>query len=157
MLKIYVKKEEINMSFQTWHIYGYGICTSDIGETTVERIETLLLEAPELKKDIQKYFKEQEISSPEVIDYLEYDQEYRLGLVSLLKEAIEESEEIQLTACEDFEEQIYLLYEPSYPWNVPEKERGLTEKKIKEILMKYVKILTDADIEYDYYSPENGG
>ena len=158
MLKIYDKKKgEINMSFVSWHTYGYGIRTSGIDKISVECVEALVSEAPKFEKNLREYFEEQEISSPEVIDYLEYDQEYRLGIASLLKEVIEEAEEIRFTACDDLQGDKYLLYEPSYPWNLPEKERGLTEEKIKKVLMKYVKILTDADIEYDYYSPENGG
>lgn len=30
------------MSYQTWHIYGYGICVSDITRCTVERLENCL-------------------------------------------------------------------------------------------------------------------
>lgn len=145
------------MSYSTWHDYGYGVCVSDIKAVSVERLQALIHLAPKYERDIQTWLAECEISEPSVDDYLEFDQDYMLGLATMLKEVIEEAEGIRFTACEDCCDKRYLFYEPSYPWHLPEKEKPLTEENIAEILCKYVSILTDEEIPIDYDSAENGG
>ena len=44
------------MSYHTWSVDGYGICTSDI-ETTKERVEKLLQLAPKFNDVIHTQFK----------------------------------------------------------------------------------------------------
>ena len=70
---------------------------------------------------------------------------------------IEEAEGIVFSACTDFEGDQFLIYQPSYPWNLPEAETALTEERTDEILTKYVAILSDDPVEIDYQSVENGG
>lgn len=70
---------------------------------------------------------------------------------------IEEAESIRLTACGDYDCQSYLVYKPSYPWDLLEHERLLGEKNIVDALCKYISIITDDEISIDYYSVENGG
>ena len=84
------------MSYETWHIYGYGICVSDIEveKPDVKRLQSLLFLAPKLNKRIEQWLKEDEIYSPEYEDYMEFDQEYMLGLSYLLKEVILEAEAV---------------------------------------------------------------
>lgn len=145
------------MSYSTWHVYGYGVCVSDIKAVSVERLQTLIHLAPKFECKIQNWFNECEISEPSVDDYLEFDQDYMLGLATLLKEVIEEAEGVSFTACEDCSDKLYLFYKPPYPWNLSEKEKTLTEENIAEILCKYISILTDEEILIDYDSVENGG
>lgn len=45
------------MSYTTWHTYGYGICVSDIGEPSVERVRNLLEMAPTLRENIQGWMR----------------------------------------------------------------------------------------------------
>ena len=121
------------MSFYTWHTYGYGICVSDIDCESIEKLKKLLHQAPGVEKH------------------------YNLGLATFLKEVILECEGIELTACSDLNDNLYLLYEPTYPWNLPKEQISLTKERIKEIILKYVSILTEKQIEIGYYDPENGG
>ena len=65
--------------------------------------------------------------------------------------------DIEFTACNDFDGRIYLLYEPSYPWDMPDRDMSLKEQDIIKILAKYLRFLTDENIPVDYHSPENGG
>jgi hypothetical protein len=51
------------MSFQTWHNYGYGICTDDISDVTVEKLQSLLHLAPQLENEIQEWLSECEITA----------------------------------------------------------------------------------------------
>lgn len=80
-----------------------------------------------------------------------------LELAIILQNVIQEAEDIRFTACDDYNSEPYLLYEPSYPWNMPVQERNLTEEKLRQLLSKYVSILTDEVFEVDYCSVENGG
>ena len=144
------------MSYTTWHNYGYGICTDDI-KTTPERIEQLLALAPEYAAKIHAWFEECEITQPTVDDYLEFDQDLYLGLATILKEVIEESEGIDLTACDDFNCQNFLIYKPCFPWQMTEKDMTLTEEGLRQIFAKYVNILTDEVLDVDHQEVENGG
>ncbi|MDE6852146.1 MAG: hypothetical protein K2J67_06610 [Lachnospiraceae bacterium] len=141
------------MSYTSWHTYGYGVCLSRLECDSMERMEKLLELAPEYHKSVQNWLREQCIAKPDVDDILESDQEYHLELQNVILEA----ENIQFTACDDYNSETYLVYEPSYPWNISEKERSLTEETLRRILAKYISILTDEVFEVDYCSVENGG
>lgn len=145
------------MSYISWHTYGYGICLSRLECDSMERMQKILELAPEYYKSVQNWLRQQHIVKPDVDDILESDQEYHLGLATVLQNVILEAENIWFTACDDYYSETYLVYEPSYPWNMPGKERNLTEETLRLILAKYISILTDEVFEVDYYSVENGG
>lgn len=145
------------MSYSTWHNYGYGICTSEIKIDSVERIEDLLSHAPKYQKEIHSWFKDCEITEPTVDDYIEFDQDYYMGLATILKEVISEAEDIELVACNDFDGIDFLIFEPLYPWQMTEKDLGMTEEKIEQIFDKYASILMDEPITIEYQEVANGG
>lgn len=145
------------MSYQSWHIYGYSICVSKLQNVTVEKLRVLLSMAPEYQAKVENWLKESEISEPTVEDYYDFDQDYYLGLATILKEVIQEAEHVELTACDDYDGAEYLLFEPLYPWQIREEERFLTEEKIAKLLRKYIQILSDSVLEIEYQSVENGG
>lgn len=145
------------MSYSTWHNYGYGICVDDINTQDVERLQALLELAPKFKAEIENWLSKQEIQEPSWDDYMEFDQDFCLGLATILKEVIAEAEEIDLTACDNYDSKGYLLYQPMYPWDMRESDRGLTKEKVAELFHRYVSILTDTPIEVDDQAVENGG
>ena len=145
------------MSYDIWHNYGYGICVDDIGEENIERLQTLLLQAPEVKAKIESWLTERKIKAPSWDDYMEFDQDCHLGLATILSEVIAEVEGINLTACDDYDGNAYLLYKPMYPWQMGDMDCGLTEEKIVGIFRRYISILTATPIEIDYQEVENGG
>lgn len=145
------------MSFHTWHTYGYGVEMTNISCDSVDRIKLLLSVAPEFQKQVDEQFKELGIKEPTVEDYIEFDQDYHLGLAYILQQVILETEDLEFTACNDFDGRIYLLYEPSYPWDMPDKDKSLKERDIAGIFVKYLTFLTSENISVDYHSPENGG
>ena len=145
------------MSYCSWHVYGYGINVSDIVEKSLPRLQKMLNFAPDYQKSILNWFSEIGLSEPSYDDYMEFDQDYRLGLATILKETILEAEHIEFVSCDDFNGNTYLVYGPSYPWRIPNAEKDLTEEKIRAILSKYVSILTDETIIVDYQEIENGG
>lgn len=145
------------MSYHTWSVDGYGFCSSDIN-TNVDKIRRLLLSAPKFDKEVRDEMFSQKIYAPELDDYLEYDQDEYSGLGYFLVEVIHEVEGISLCTANNFDGEWYVLYCPSYPWEQrTPKETNLTEEKIKEILSKYIRMLTDENIEITYQSVENGG
>ena len=145
------------MSYSTWLTYGYGICVSDIKEASLERLQKLISMAPEYQKKIQEWLDDCEISEPAYEDYLEFDQDYMLGLATILKEVILEAEDSDLVACDSHDGTDYLIYVPDYPWNQGKHRQIKTEKAVEELIQKYVSILTDEVVEIDYQSVENGG
>lgn len=145
------------MSYHTWSVDGYGICTSEI-ETTVDRIEELLKHAPVFFKKLHDDFIEMEIDEPNIEDYLEYDCDYYSGIAFILKEVIKEAEDIELDTAENFDGDWYLLLCPWYPWsNVTEREKNLTIEELDCVLKKYIRVLTDDELIVEYQSVENGG
>ena len=146
------------MSYRIYITYGYGIKVSDIPACPVSHIQEMLKSAPKLNEKINSWFASCEITEPTFQDYEEFDQVYYLGLATLLKETILEAEGLEFTACSDYDGNTYLLYEPVYPWQLPESERDLTPEYIDSILTKYIKILdANATINIDYHEAENGG
>ena len=145
------------MCIRDRHNYGYGIRVDDIVCSDVERLEQLLTTAPDFSAKLHGWLSETGINEPVWEDYMEYDQDFCLGLATILKEVIEETEGIQMTACDDYNSVTYLLYQPSYPWELTDQERNLTEQQVAEIIGRHVRILTSKPIEIDYQAVENGG
>lgn len=141
----------------SWHNYGYGVCVSEIEPVSVESLEHLLSCAPKFHALVKKWFADCCISEPTYEDYVEFDQDYMLGLATLLSRVIEETEGVCFTACDNYDDNDYLIYQPSYPWQISEKEQDLTEEKIAQILAKYIRMLTEKEITIDYQEVENGG
>lgn len=144
------------MSYHTWHTYGYGVEVTKLSVVSVDRFEELLGHAPQYAKRVHAHFDDCEIRTPTVDDYFDFEAEFE-GMASFIGEVINEAEGIELVSCDDFDCRKYLLYTPEFPWYIPEKEKGLTEEKVRQLFFKYLSILTDDDIFIDYYEVENGG
>jgi len=145
------------MSYVSWHTYGYGIVVSDLRNVTYERVEKLIQRAPKYEKAYKDWLTQCRIAEPTLEAIAEFDEDYGLGLATTLREVILESEGVELTSCNDYDGKTYLLYEPSYPWWLKDRERHLTETDICSLLAKYVSIITDEPIVVDYQNPANGG
>lgn len=145
------------MSYETWHIYGYGVKISEIAEISVSNVVEMVQTAPNFAKNFNEWLRDCDIKEPTLEDLEEFDTDYCLGLVSVLREVISEVENIELTACEDYDGDKYLLYSRSYPWRMTELDKSLKEEDIQSLMVKYISKITDEAITIDYYNPENGG
>ena len=145
------------MSYESWHNYGYGIITTKLEIDSVERIEALLSLAPEYQAEIHQWFENCEITEPTVDDYLEFDQDYHLGIATILRIVIQEAEKVEFLACDDCHCQRFLMYPKLYPWEIQAVDQGMTKDRVEEILKKYVSIVSDTELEIDYQEAENGG
>ena len=76
------------MSYTTWHNYGYGICVDDIKTRDVTRLESMLKLAPNLDREIHRWLEECSISEPVWDDYMEFDQDFMLGLATILQKVL---------------------------------------------------------------------
>ena len=65
--------------------------------------------------------------------------------------------EIPIVYADDYDGVPYILYCPTYPWNLTEDEIVLTRGKLKAIFQKYIAILTDDVINIGLQEVENGG
>lgn len=155
------------MSYNTWHDYGYGICTDDLKEEiNLVKLMKLIQLAPNLyervKEYIDTYCDGQITETYDILEsYVEECGENNYGgLAEIMYEVIKEVEEIELYVCTDFDGAAYLIYPPIYPWqlkNMSDKEKNLTEKTLCELYAKYLHVVTDEDLVVEYKSVENGG
>lgn len=145
------------MSYCTWHNYGYGICTDDIEEHNIARLQALLARAPKFSAAVHAWLAEEDIESPTWDDYMAFDDAYDLGLATILKEVIQENEGLELTACDEENGTAYLLYQPRYPWEMTEQDKAVTKEYLQGIFRQYVMILTDTPVETCFQAVENGG
>ena len=58
------------MSYATWHTYGYGVKTSDISITSLDRLQSLVHMAPRYEAEINKWFAKTNITEPSIDDTL---------------------------------------------------------------------------------------
>lgn len=143
------------MSYQIYITYGYGICVSDLKEPTLKSITDIISVAPIYRKSILDVLNNKDNPTiDDVYELLEYE---HLGIAEIVAEVIQECENVELTACDDFDGKTYLVYEPCYPWNLPESDRNITQNTIECIIKKYVSMYTDESLEFDYQCVENGG
>lgn len=167
------------MSYQTWTTYGYGVCVSDY-EVPETKVKEFLLQYPEIHNAFLYFVNHPNeryntISNPYPPthpkewegDINSYSQENLYGfsedwsgsycgLASLLAKIIEEETGIPFSACDNFDGEVFLLYEPGYPWNLYEAEKNLTIEQVDDILKKFMRKLTEKEIVVDYYAVHNG-
>jgi hypothetical protein len=153
------------MSYQSWHYYGYGICVDDI-DTNVDRVFSLVHLAPNFEKEFYKWVESfRQDGDPESVaelitmdDIYEYEDNYcNCGIGLIMKAVIQECEDVELLACDDYNCCHYLIFSVGYPWNMSEKEKNITEKDLRCMFAKYVNVLMDEPITVNYQSVENGG
>lgn len=144
------------MSYEIWTTQGFGFCVDNIN-TTPEKLLKLAAMEPSVDKIVKDYIEGLDIPIDEltVEDFDDLEGEYcERGITYILYNVISE---IPIVFADDYNGTPYILYCPSYPWYMDEKERTLSQDDVKEIFKKYIKILTDENIRIDYYNVENGG
>lgn len=148
------------MSYHVWSVNGYGICTDRI-RTDEDRLLKLIRMAPKFEEEYLKWIKDNgdDVSDLSIGGLTEWEDDYGCaGLAPIMSEVIFELENIRMTAVDDFNGVQYLVFEPAYPWSaLTDEERGLTEKKLHDIIEKYVLVLADVPKEPEYQSVECGG
>ena len=152
---------------KAYHTYGYGICVEKIKNVEKDSLLSLIRMAPEFYGEYQEWEKDWILGQgyePDVedilVDFVEDCAQFsHENLASILQEVIKELEGIELTACEDWNRGVYLVYEPDYPWNVKNrpKKQNLTEEDLVAIFAKYLTVVTDSELDVDYQAVEYYG
>ena len=146
------------MSFRTWHDYGYGFRVDDI-ETTPEKVRSLLCLAPTIYNSFLNWAEKNYSGMEEGLEnYYEYDLHSVIGgLADIISMVIQEREGLSLCICENYDGEEYVLYQPSYPWELKPVEHILKQADVEDIFRKYLKYITDKKVEITYQEVENGG
>ena len=69
---------------ETYHIYGFGVELSHLGEISLGRLEQLIDMAPIFRSKIIKWFEDEKIDKPTLENYYEYDPSLRQVLGPIL-------------------------------------------------------------------------
>lgn len=145
------------MSYHCWTTDGYGFCVDDI-HTTPKRLMELAEMNEKVLRRVEAYLDEYypgwTIESLNMEDFNDLEGDCgETGLAHVLYEVID----LRVTVTSDFDNRYYILYEPSYPWSIPDDEEHLTEEDVLRIFRKYISVVTDENIFIYYQSVENGG
>lgn len=147
------------VSYHYWTTDGFGFCVDDI-HTTPKRLMELAAMNEEVLRRVEEYLNEEHpgwtIESLNMEDFNDLEGNYgETGLAHVLYKVI--FAELDVTVASDFDNKYYILYEPSYPWNMPKNEENLTSDDVFKVFWKYISVVTDEYIFIDYRSVENGG
>ena len=147
------------MSSYFYRQFGYGVCLSDFKNIDIQKLIDLIQETPKVAESFNEWVKNagydiKDITLEELDDY-DYVQWTGLGLI--LTGLIWENEKIDLLRVRDVEDNVYLLYDPKYPWDLSLAEQVLSATALKDIFIKYLSRITDEEIIVDYQDPECGG
>lgn len=145
------------MSYHYWTTDGYGFCVDDIYTAPKRLMELAAMNERVLhrvKAYLDEYYPGWTIESLDMEDFNDLEGDCgETGLAYVLYEVID----LSVTVTSDFDGRYYILYEPSYPWSIPEGEENLTEEDVLRMFRKYISVVTDEDIFIGYQSVENGG
>lgn len=145
------------MSFRTWHNYGFGLCVDKISDVPLERVRALLQLAPGLEKEIEETARELGYANLDTYLRCSLRDEPTDTISSMLRETILAAEGLELCTCRNYEDECFLIYQPSYPWQMNAQDLELTEESLTKIFGEYVRVLTDDEIPLEYQEVENGG
>lgn len=135
---------------QEYEIRGFGICFNHnkCGETTVEKINKMLEEAPNLKKEISEWFEDLEVEKPTIEDYSDFEQDKYCGIPALLAMAINEKYNVDFLEYDADDNGLVYVYMPQLmPWQMTDFEKNLTENELINILSFFYNILYTKEAE----------
>lgn len=152
------------MGVKTDMYYGCGLATWDLDKASPDRVRALIAYLPdyesEMKEKASKDGLDYEALSTEELtelkDTLE-DAQFAcgMGVADIIAEVVCRLEGITLTTCSDYEGNRFLLFVPSYPWQMTEREMRLSPEELEGVFEKYVKALSDKTLsELDYGDKE---
>lgn len=146
------------MSYHCWTTDGYGFCVDEIN-TTPEKLMNLAMKHPPVYKNILDYLSrkypngwDMKLLTMEDFDDL-YGDYGEHGVAYVLYQILP----IDVVWCCTFDAEQYILYEPKYPWSMPDDEKEMKEEHVEELFCYFIGQLTDEYIPIGYYSVENGG
>lgn len=153
------------MSYSIWTTCGIGFCIDSLSIDTdkfLAAIKTSPL--PIVDKNFEKLCKDCGYDIYAICDELVDAFNIELGCHSVANIVAylmkyNHTFLFNCTLCNDFDGNAYILYEPKFPWNLSEQERTLTNEKLINSFVDFLKtIVTDESaIEIKYQEVSNGG
>ena len=149
------------MSYCTWINYGYGVETPT-NPITFENLKKFLGNHKVVKEWIQDVIENEVVDEDITIidDYEGKDCEC-CGIASMLKDVIQDEDNIRLVACDDYDGRYFLIFTPRYPWDDMTDEEKIikTQDDIKNLISPYLVELYGEKYmpEFEYKEVENGG
>lgn len=148
------------MTQSDFFIEGYGICADEIKieDISFDKLRSLC----EQFDDLESIFEEDIIAYARTLykEPIEFEDAFRIvkttgtktgfieeNIIDYLKIAIKENENIELTACSEFEGDTYLVYEPRYPWFMDDNDKTITKQQLNYIYLKYINMILDKPID----------
>ena len=137
--------------------YGFGISIRESDVTSIQNLLDLLTLAPIYGERCMEVLRwnctggkiPADLSINEAVILLErYGREPTAderskGIPEILRSVIAEVENIHFCATTDsVSDQTILVYLPGFPWEIPEAERNVTEDNLRELLRRYVGVLS---------------
>lgn len=155
------------MSFESWHDYGIGIKASLIDIDPV-RISKFLAMSPGFKTKIEDAITDyvgagwqwSTLSDDDLLDAIREMEVCCPPICYLLQTVINEREGIYLIGCTDYDNEEYLIFGPSYPWDMGPGVKYLTQDGLQQVFEQYISMITDQtlkELEYGDQAVENGG
>ena len=142
------------MSYHIYTIEGYGVRTTNLPvPDTQQTINIATVCGKQLTQKIMGCIVDGKIN------FDEYEGGYNCmcGLTAFLADVIYDLYNVQLTPCEDFNSEKFLLYEPSYPWTMNASDAHLTPHLIDKYITNTIEMYTNQKLDLGYFSVENGG
>lgn len=148
--------------------YGYGIvATDDMMPKSTQHILNLLHHAPSLEKsclaDLNSYLEDNPDMANAVTDIpvakclqilleMDYEWEDFKTVLPIIQAVIYETEGINLCHAQDvYDDKEYLAFTPRYPWYLAKNERDITQISLRDIVMKYLSMVCDAQPDFTTY------
>ena len=144
--------------------YGIGICTDDIKDLTIDKIKALVALVPNslsvkalLNQALLDALDDEIDDVNEFADYIGqgwkgYDE---VGIATVLAVVIDACENVRMQPIMDSNGNSFLIFPERYPWQYNSREKQLIDDDVYEIIGKYVRILTAADITIEKIGVEN--
>lgn len=127
-------------------MYGYGV---DLEKLNIWKGQKIINYLPsDVKEDYESFLMDNDMVDNEESFHDFVDHHFEIynagyeGISGLLAVMILEYEKIEL-----YHEDGYLLLCADYPWYMNEREKNLTCEEFVSILSKYVKLITDEELE----------
>ena len=145
------------MSYSEWEIRGYGVDVTDLNITPERMVEFLKLD-PEAEAMARTFFEQRGIDSPTMDDFECFDEFGVPAIASTIAAVMNNVEEnIQFIGVSDFDDEEFVLWVPTYPWDMTGRERTITPDELDAIFGKYTTIISDKPVEPSDWIVKNGG
>lgn len=134
----------------------FGVCINDIEREGINWKKAVDM-LQEFDSDLYESFLEdmdESYSDQDAEDWFSnYETEGRSGIGAFLHDLIESKEKITLDI--DNPDGVYIGISAAAPWEMDDSIKNLTEKEFSDIMQKYIRQITDTEIEIRWWKVDD--